>query len=303
MKISRSLSLGWMFVVLTSFQLFASDVAITIDDFRLNDDPLQTATEKDANILAVLSKHRLKAALFVIGSEIERPLTKQRMMKWDDAGHVVGNHTYTHPNYGKVTFDSFSEEFLKTHALIKDLQHFVPLFRFPQLFEGESAEKRDRMRAFLTTNKYKNGHVTIDASDWYVNQRLLARLQKKPKADLKSYRDFYLKHLWERSQYYDELAKRVWGKPVRHTLLIHHNLLNALFLEDVIAMYRRNSWKIIDAPTAFSDPVFDEQPKNVPAGQSLIWALAKVSGKYESILRYPGEDARYEKDEMDRLGL
>ena len=44
-------------------------------------------------------------------------------------------------------------------------------------------------------------------------------------------------------------------------------------------------------------------PNNVPAGESLIWALAKQSGKYEDLLRYPAEDEEYEKDKMDALGL
>ena len=41
----------------------------------------------------------------------------------------------------------------------------------------------------------------------------------------------------------------------------------------------------------------------LPAGESLIWVLAKQSGKYDSMLRYPAEDERYEKEKMDALGL
>jgi hypothetical protein len=41
----------------------------------------------------------------------------------------------------------------------------------------------------------------------------------------------------------------------------------------------------------------------VPAGESLLWALAKETGKFDSLLRYPGEDDVYEKPKLDRLGL
>ena len=41
----------------------------------------------------------------------------------------------------------------------------------------------------------------------------------------------------------------------------------------------------------------------MPAGESLIWALAKETGRFESSLRYPGEDGGYEKPKMDALGL
>ena len=51
------------------------------------------------------------------------------------------------------------------------------------------------------------------------------------------------------------------------------------------------------------EPVPAVEPCVVPAGESIIWALAKESKRFESMLRYPGEDGDYEKDKMDRLGL
>ena len=68
-------------------------------------------------------------------------------------------------------------------------------------------------------------------------------------------------------------------------------------------MYKARGWKLIDAARAFQDPVFTSAPKIVPAGESLIWALAKESGKFDGALRYPGEDGEYEKEKMDQLGL
>jgi hypothetical protein len=41
----------------------------------------------------------------------------------------------------------------------------------------------------------------------------------------------------------------------------------------------------------------------VPAGESLIWALAKESGRFQDRLRYPGEDGVYEEPKMNTLGL
>ena len=67
----------------------------------------------------------------------------------------------------------------------------------------------------------------------------------------------------------------------RHTVVLHHNPLNALFLGDLIAMFRKKGWKPVDAEYAYKDEVYDRQPKILPAGESLIWALAKESGKFE----------------------
>jgi hypothetical protein len=68
-------------------------------------------------------------------------------------------------------------------------------------------------------------------------------------------------------------------------------------------MFKGKGWKLIDAEEAFSDPIFSAQPKITPAGESIIWAVAKETGKFEDVLRYPGEDGEYEKPKMDRLGL
>jgi hypothetical protein len=112
-----------------------------------------------------------------------------------------------------------------------------------------------------------------------------------------------LNHLWDRATFYDGLSRKALGRSARHTLLIHHNVLNELFLGDVLDMFQSKGWKLIDASEAFTDPVFDATPNIVPAGESIIWALAKESGKFNDLLRYPGEDDVYEKPKMDKLGL
>jgi hypothetical protein len=126
---------------------------------------------------------------------------------------------------------------------------------------------------------------------------------KNPKADLADYKAYYLNHLWDRAVFYDTLSRNVLGRSVKHTLLIHHNVLNEMFLADVLNMFRNRGWKLINAEDAFTDSVFSAAPDILPAGESIVWALAKESGRFNDILRYPGEDGEYEKPKMDRLGL
>jgi hypothetical protein len=158
------------------------------------------------------------------------------------------------------------------------------------------------MRRFLAQHGYQNGAVTIDTSDWYIDERLERRLRIKPEADTTGYRDYYLQHIWDRSSYYDNLSRVALGRSVKHTLLVHYNLLSELYLADVLDQYKRKGWKLIDAEHAFSDPVFSEQPNVLPAGDSLVLALALQSGK-AARQRYPSEDGDYEAPNMDRLGL
>ena len=98
------------------------------------------------------------------------------------------------------------------------------------------------------------------------------------------------------------MSRRALGRSVKHTLLVHHNVLNELYLGDILDQYKRQGWKLIDAEHAYTDPIFNEKPDVLPAGDSLVLALAVQSGKTK-LPRYPPEDGEYEAPNMDRLGL
>lgn len=283
----------------------ATQFSITMDDFFWQNAIKQTAQERNASILSTFSKHSIKAAAFVVGRNVEKQEGKDIVAAWDKAGHLIGNHTYSHRDFNAPEADvkTYSEDILRAEALLKDYPRFRKYLRFPMLKEGETPAKRDAMREFMSQNGYRNGHVTIDNSDWAIDQRLTARLKKDPNADLKPYRDFYLEHMWARAEYYDSLARRVAGRPVKHTILVHFNLLNGLFLNDVIEMLKAKGWQPIDAEEAYTDSVFLAQPKVVPAGESIIWSMAKEKGTIAKTLRYPAEDSMYENKRMNKLGL
>ena len=90
---------------------------------------------------------------------------------------------------------------------------------------------------------------------------------------------------------------------IAHTLLLHHNLASALFVDDLIRHFEANGWEVVNASAAYQDPIYKRVPKTLPAGESLIWSLAKESGRYADQLRYPAEDSGYEEAQMNRLGL
>ncbi len=282
----------------------APQFSITMDDFHWANAVKLTATERNQSILDTFQASSIKAAAFVIGRNVEGDEGKQIVGSWDRAGHMIGNHTYSHRSYNAATdIAAYEQDILQAEALLKDFPRFRKYFRFPALKEGDTAAKRDAMRSFLAQHGYRVGHVTIDNSDWAIDHRLTARLKKDPNADVKRYRDFYLEHMWERAAYYDSLARRVLGRPVKHTVLVHFNLLNGLFLNDVMAMLKAKGWRPIDAEEAFTDPVFSAKPKILPAGESIVWALAKEKGTIAKSLRYPAEDGDYENARMDKLGL
>ena len=231
-------------------------VAITMDDFVLFDTPTLSAAARNKAILDALRRHNLQAAVFVAGKYVDKEANMPLLREWNRRGHIIANHTYSHSSYPEADFQKYAGDVLRNEALLKEFPRYRKLFRFPYLKEGNTAAQRDRMRAFMKRHGYRNGHVTIDASDWYIDERLRRRLKENPQADILPYREFYLNHLAERAAYYDELSRKVLGRSVKHTLLLHHNVLNGLFLGDVLQMFTQRGWKLIDAEEAFADPVF-----------------------------------------------
>lgn len=288
-----------------STQANANEIAITIDDPETEAQPTMSAEQMDKAILSSLSKAKVEAALFVCGKRIDSAEGKALLNRWSKSGHLIGNHSYSHLNFNsaKTSFETYSEDIIRGESLLLNLPGFQKLFRFPFLKEGESAKKRDRIRKWLQEQNYRSGAVTVDTSEWYISERMKKRLQNNAKADTRPYRDYYLNHIWDRIKYYDNLSKKVVGKPIKHTLLLHHNILNAYFLDDLIRDIKSKGWKIIRAREAFSDPIFIKQPSTVPAGESLVWGLARDTGEHEAALRHPGESDEYQKEEMDQLGL
>lgn len=280
-------------------------LALTMDDPRLKLDLSLRWQEANSNILKALQTRNVRAALFVCGMRVDEPDGAKLISAWDQAGHMIGNHTYSHQNYcdARIGYSDFAVDFLKNEKVVAPYHNKTMMFRFPFLKEGETADKRDRFRALLKESSYRVGHVTIDASDWYVNERMSDHLVKKPKDSIQPYRDYLIAHLLDRAAFYRQLAIDVLSRDIRHTILVHYNTLNALVLPDVMAAFEAAGWQWIDASLAFQDEVFRSQPKTLPAGESLIWALAAETGRFKDRLRYPGEDGIYEEPKMNALGL
>ena len=281
----------------------APRISITIDDFDIQDTPLLSGEARSRALLASLGRFGVRAAGFPAGKLVDSETGALYLREWSAAGHILGNHSYSHARFERLDAPAATAEIVRCESLLTPYPTFRKMFRFPYLAEGATREDRDRIRAVLRLNGYRNAHVTIDTSDWYLNSRMVRKLRAEPGADLGPYRRYYLDHLWERASFYDGLARALFDRPVIHTLLLHHNLASGLFLGDALAMFREKGWRLADAAEAFDQPLFATSPDVVPAGQSLIWALAKAQGGFDERLRYPGESDVYEKSAMDRLGL
>lgn len=271
-----------LLVALATPLLMAQSVALTFDDGpRTKATPLLSPAARNQALLDHLAKAGVPGAIFVtLGNGADTPEGLALLKAWSAAGHHLGNHTVTHPDLhaASVTLAAYQAEAEACDRAIAPLPGYRPWFRFTFLREGNTPEKRDGMRAFLKAKGWRNAHVTLDTSDWRLDEKLTEVLTRDPKADLAPIRAAYLAHVKQRAEAYRDLARRLLGREIPQVMLMHHNLLNALFLGDVIAQFRKEGWTFVDPQQAFQDPVYALQPERPKAGQSLLLSLAKAKG-------------------------
>jgi peptidoglycan/xylan/chitin deacetylase (PgdA/CDA1 family) len=279
------------------------ELALTFDDGVTPREAGDQAVRINRAILRALAEAEVRSVLFIAAARADSPLGLAETRAWGEAGHWIGNHSYSHPSLDSRTMPlaAFQADVMRAHGVLAGLPNFVRYFRFPYLHEGDTRAKRDGVRSFLRRAGYRAGGVSIDASDWYYEGRFRQWKRKHPGESPDRFRQVYLDHLWDRARYYEGLSWKALGRSVRHTLLLHTNSLNAVFLPDVIAMFRARGWKVIDPARAFADPIYTVEPDIVPARQSVLWSAARARGIPG--LRFPGEDGRYEKPLLDAAGF
>ena len=117
-------------------------------------------------ILDALKKHSAPAAFFVVGNMVETaPDIVKRMAA---EGHIVGNHTYHHPDMSAISDQAaFQEELASLEALYRETtgQELSKFYRPPQ---GKYSEENLRQAQAL-------GYTTVFWSlayvDWYVDDQ------------------------------------------------------------------------------------------------------------------------------------
>jgi cellulose synthase/poly-beta-1,6-N-acetylglucosamine synthase-like glycosyltransferase/peptidoglycan/xylan/chitin deacetylase (PgdA/CDA1 family)/spore germination protein YaaH len=133
-------------------------VAITFDD--------GPDTEWTPKILDILKERNVKATFFMIGANMEKyPRIVRRVLA---EGHMIGVHTYTHPNIAQVSDERAHLEFNVTQRLLESITgHSTTLFRPPYNADTNPREQEELAPIGLAQEM---GYLTlgedIDPEDW-----------------------------------------------------------------------------------------------------------------------------------------
>jgi peptidoglycan/xylan/chitin deacetylase (PgdA/CDA1 family) len=99
----------------------AGEIALTFDD-----GPNPACTPK---LLDTLAAHKIKATFFMLGSRAQaQPVLVKRIV---DAGHLVGNHSWSHPNLAYTAAAKVRDELERTKDVLEQLSGKPVLFFRP----------------------------------------------------------------------------------------------------------------------------------------------------------------------------
>ena len=261
----------------------AKRIAITFDDVPRGAGAFLSPDERAERLLAGLGEAGVEqAAFFITTGNLDKPDGaggEARIARYAAAGHVIANHSHAHWRLSQVPAQDYVDDIDRAGRWLADRPNSRPWFRFPYLDEGRADKaKRDAVRAALAERGLRNGYVTVDASDWNMEQRAIeAKAAGKP-IDMTALRDLYVESHVEAAEFYDALARRTLGRSPAHVLLLHETDLAALYIVDLVAALRRAGWEIVTADAAYTDPLGAASP-DVPSAQgTLTEALAWEKG-------------------------
>ncbi|MDZ4870289.1 MAG: polysaccharide deacetylase family protein [Alphaproteobacteria bacterium] len=280
----------------------AREIALTFDDAPIPDSAIMTGDARTPMLIEALRKAGVEQAAFFAVPRSRTPAELARLTAYARAGHLIANHSNTHPNLRNLTAEEYLADIAAAHASLKTMPNFRAWFRFPFLSEGETRDKRDTVRAGLIVMNYAQGYVTVDNYDWYLNA--LANDAKKAgkTVDQTALRDLYVETLMDCVKFYDDVAVKALGRSPRHVLLLHENDLAAQFIGDLVAALRKDGWTIVTPTAAYEDPIAKIAPDTLFLGQGRVAAIAHTAGmKPAELVPESEEESVLDKRFMERV--
>jgi peptidoglycan-N-acetylglucosamine deacetylase len=245
-------------------------MAVTMDDLpfvRIGEgeyvERARPATEK---ILSALKKHKAPAVGFVNEHMLQDPRRDERidlLRQWVKSGMVLGNHTYSHPDFNNLTVEQFQEEITKgdivTRQLMKDRQPYQLYFRHPFTHTGDTREKKEAVEKFLVARGYKVTPHTLENSDWIFNVGYVEAMQKGDKALAERLRNEYLNFTIAATEFAEKISPQIFGREIPQLLIIHSNDITADCLDEMLRRFEARGYKFVTLDKVMADPAYQTE--------------------------------------------
>jgi peptidoglycan/xylan/chitin deacetylase (PgdA/CDA1 family) len=270
-------------------------VALTFDDLpAIGTTDVVEANAINLAILHSLDRHNAPATGFVIEErvhEIGDIPGKKILRQWVQHHHDLGNHSFSHPDFDKLTVEQIEQEIVlgekSLSEILREVGKTPRYFRFPMNHTGDTPSKHAAAASFLAQRGHKLAVCTIDNEDYAFSEAYLLMLSKKDKVSAKRLREDYLAYTSAEIDYYSTLNKEVLGYEPPHVMLLHVNRLNADMVDAVMSLFEQKHYTFVTLDKAYADPAFAIPDTFVtPYGPmwGYRWAAergVKVNGKLE----------------------
>lgn len=226
------------------------EVAITFDDL-----PAQRSVMR--KLTSAIVKMHVPAIGFVNESKVTTDADTKSLSEWLDSGLELGNHTFSHVDLHATDVAAYEREILEGERITRPLMHdhgkTLQWFRHPYLHTGTSLETRDRVTHFLAARGYRVAPVTLDNSEW-----IFARAFEKARdGTRKRVGEAYLAYMDEKLAYFEDQSRKLFGRNIRHVLLLHANALNAAWFDDLTRSMQKRGYTFVPIARAVDDPAYD----------------------------------------------
>lgn len=255
-------------------------IALTFDDTPRGVGAFFTKEERSKRLVAALRKARVEqAAFFVNPGKVQEPGDEAVVDRYVRAGHVIADHSFSHPHLNQLTVADYLADVDKAEAWLKPRPGRRPWFRYPFLDEGgRDKAKRDAVRAGTAARGLTNGYVTAEGSDWNIEKLTVDAKRAGKKIDMAALRDLYVETHVQAADFADALMVKSIGRSPPHVMLLHETDIAALYIADLVKALRADGWEIVTADAAYADPLKAAAPDVPSANGTLTELLAREKG-------------------------
>jgi peptidoglycan/xylan/chitin deacetylase (PgdA/CDA1 family) len=207
-------------------------------------------------------------------NSVRIPYQVNLLKTWCQNGLELGNHTYSHHDYNRVSFQTFTDDLIKGEVITRDLlaasKKKLRFFRHPYLHAGNPQQRADSLDQFLQRRGYTTAPVTIDNDDYLFALAYRRALNRSDTTLASQIGRDYIVYMEQKALYFEKQSNRLFGRNISQILLLHANQLNADFTDELAAMFRRNNYTFISLDEALQDPAY-ATPVNVYGNWGISW--------------------------------
>ncbi len=263
-------------------------VALTFDDLPMaREISLDEAQQATGRILAALRSTGAPAIGFVNENKLDVPGERDRRLSllrsWVDAGHDLGNHTYSHLDLNSTPLLVYQNDILKgerhIRPMMKSAGKSLRWFRHPYTHTGPTQQIKFNLELFLKRKGYLVAPFTIENSDWLFSSVWREAVQRGDRDTATRIRDAYLDFTDIVFGYFERVALDHFGREIPQILLLHANPLNAEVLPDLLERIRARGYRFISLEQAMADSAYEARDGYVGKyGPSYIHRWAQTRG-------------------------